>query len=161
VKRSAIIMIICGLCALCFLAGRAVADPVAQSQVTVIAPADAGVVLDAPGAAVPAPTQPAVIDPPAAPDVSAVQQLWRSGAFLGAGIVALYLLLTLAGSLDPRRALLWTGGAAALGTTVDTIMGTGTSPNLSMLITAGVAFAGIVAKYRSLIAVGPADEGKA
>lgn len=118
-----------------------------SSPVVVPAP----VVVNAPPIETPSDTSaPSVIDAPE-PNISAVQKLWRSGALLGAGIVALYVLLTGLGKADPKRALLWTGVAAAIGTTVDTIIGTGHSPNLSMLIIAGSSVGGILAKYRSLI----------
>lgn len=117
----------------------------------VVVPAPVVVNTPAPAETPASSNTPSVIDAPPAADVSAVQKLWRSGALLGAGIVALYLLLTTFGNADPKRALLWTGVAAALGATVDTIIGTGQSPNLSMLIMAGTSIAGIVAKYRSIM----------
>lgn len=102
----------------------------------------------APSAAAPAPTMAAA--PPLAaapePDVSTVQKLWRSGALLGAGVVAVFLLLTIALKVDPTRAFYYSAGTAVLGTVVDTVMLTGSSPNASMLIVSLSMFIGIIAK---------------
>jgi hypothetical protein len=118
-----------GLLSGCFEIGKAHAD---GSGSAVMAPLDAGSASAPAAASSPAPTPPKATQPPS---VDQVTKLWRGGAFLSAGVLALYLLLTLAAKLDKKHALYIAAGLAGVGVVVDAIM-RGDTPTLGMLVTA-------------------------
>lgn len=90
---------------------------------------------------VPAPV-PVIVAPPS---VGEVETLWRSGAFLCAGIVALYLLLAFVVKVDPRYAFYASAGVAGLGTLIDAAA-EGRTPNTQMLIAALAVVVGVITK---------------
>lgn len=101
-----------------------------------LAQADTGSAAEAPAAEAPAPApaaEPAAAAPapasstsepaelPDAPDPGTVIKLWKSGAFLAAGALTLFLLLTLALKLDSKRAFYYTAGLTGLAGLVDMV----------------------------------------
>jgi hypothetical protein len=104
----------------------------------------AGVVRDASpgGSAGSASTAATAGSPPAAePTADDVGQLWRRGEYLGAGLLALFLLLSFALKVDPKRAFVYTGILGGLAGVVD-LIALGQTPNVGMLVgAAGVAIA--------------------
>lgn len=99
--------------------GSAAGAPAAEAP----APAPAPTPAAEPAAAAPAPasstSEPA--DLPDAPDPGTVIKLWKSGAFLAAGALTLFLLLTLALKLDSKRAFYYTAGLTGLAGLVDMV----------------------------------------
>lgn len=85
------------------------------------------------------------IEPPAAPaaaaspadelDTDDVSRLWRSGQFIAAGAVVVFLLLTFLVRIDPKRAFYWTSGLTAIGVIIDAVVA-GATPSLGLLLTA-------------------------
>jgi hypothetical protein len=111
---------------------------------------DAGIPTDAPlpPVAEPFPIAPAGGPaPPVAvqpePTVDDVRGLWRHGEYLGAGLLALFGLFAIALKADPRRALYYTAGIAALGGCVD-LVANGQTPNAGMLIGAAAVFLALI-----------------
>lgn len=78
----------------------------------------------------------------AEPTVDEVARLWRGGAPLGAGLVALYIVLLAAGRFDPKRAWKWTGSAAAIGMIVEVVRA-GQIPTLGMFVAAAGTLAAL------------------
>lgn len=78
-------------------------------------------------------------------DPSLLLQLWKSGAFLGFGIVAAYLLLTLVGKVDGKRAFYYSAGAGGLAALVDTIAA-GHQLQWSAVVVALSSIVGVIAK---------------
>lgn len=78
-------------------------------------------------------------------DPSLIIKLWQSGAFLGAGIVAIYLVLTLVAKVDSKRAFYYTAGTAGLASVVDLIVA-GHKLTWSAVIVALTTIASIIAK---------------
>jgi hypothetical protein len=78
-------------------------------------------------------------------DPGLIIKLWQSGAFLGAGIVAVYLVLTLVAKVDSKRAFYYTAGTGALAALVDTVAA-GHKLTWSAVLVALTTIASIVAK---------------
>jgi hypothetical protein len=78
-------------------------------------------------------------------DPSLVIKLWQSGAFLGAGIVALYLGLSLVGKIDSKRAFYYSAGAGGLAAIVDALAA-GHQLQWSAVLVAVSAIVGVIAK---------------
>ena len=78
-------------------------------------------------------------------DPSLVLKLWQSGAFLGAGIVALYLGLSLVKKLDPKHAFYYAAGAGGLAAIVDALAA-GHKLQWSALVVALTSIVGVIAK---------------
>lgn len=97
----------------------------------------------APAAAPAAPSEAPKLAP--APSADQVTKLWRGGAFLAAGVLALYLLLTLALKLDKKHAFYISAGLAGLSVVVDAI-NRGDTPTLGMLVTAFTTIAAIIVR---------------
>lgn len=72
-------------------------------------------------------------------------KLWQSGAFLAAGIVSLYLALTLALKVDSKRAFYYSAATAGLAGLVDSIAA-GHKLTWSAVVVALTTIASIVAK---------------
>lgn len=68
-------------------------------------------------------------------DTSDVARLWRSGSFIGAGAVAVFLLLTFLVKVDSKRAFYWASGLTAIGLIIDAVVA-GATPTAGMLIVA-------------------------
>lgn len=134
-------------------AGSAAADATPLDAGAVIVPAlvDAGP--DTGSAAVTAPpvTSPAPA-PVVEPDPQIANRLWRSGAFLDAGIVLLYLLLGLWKKLDKNRAFYATAGLAALATVIETAV-RGQTPTAAMLTGAATTLVAILLQGPARLAV--------
>lgn len=82
---------------------------------------------------------------PDAPDPGTVIKLWQSGAFLAAGALTLFLLLTLALRLDDKRAFYYTAGLTGLAGIVD-LVAAGHKLTWSAVIVALTTIASIVVK---------------
>lgn len=78
-------------------------------------------------------------------DPSLALKLWQSGAFLGAGIVALYLVLAFVAKIDTKRAFYYSAGAAGLAALVDTLAA-GHQLQWGAVITALTGIVGVIAK---------------
>ena len=78
-------------------------------------------------------------------DPSLALKLWQSGAFLAAGIVTLYLLLSLVGKVDSKRAFYYAAGAGGLAALVDTAAA-GHQLTWGAVVTAIATIVGVIAK---------------
>lgn len=78
-------------------------------------------------------------------DPGLIIKLWQSGAFLGAGIVGAYLLLTLVGKIDGKRAFYYSAGAGGLAALVDTVAA-GHQLQWSAVVVALSSIVGVIAK---------------
>ncbi len=78
-------------------------------------------------------------------DPSLIIKLWQSGAFLGAGIVALYLGLSLVGKVDSKRAFYYSAAAGGIAALVDTIAA-GHQLQWSAVVVALTSIVGVIAK---------------
>jgi len=78
-------------------------------------------------------------------DPSLALKLWQSGAFLAAGTLTVYLLLSLVAKVDRKRAFYYSAGVAGLSAVVDAIVA-GHQLTWSALVTALIGIASIIAK---------------
>jgi hypothetical protein len=76
-------------------------------------------------------------------------KLWQNGAFLAAGTLTAYLLLTFALKLDSKRAFYYTAGLAGLASLADLVV-TGHKLTWSAVIVAMSTIASIVVKGPNL-----------
>jgi hypothetical protein len=71
--------------------------------------------------------------------------LWKSGQLLAAGVVAVYLVLTLVGKVDTKRAFYYAGAAGVLSALVDGIAA-GHQLQWGALVTALIAIVSLIIK---------------
>jgi hypothetical protein len=78
-------------------------------------------------------------------DPSLIITLWQSGAFLAAGILAIYLGLTLALKVDSKRAFYYAAATGGLASLVDLIVA-GHKLTWSAVVVALTTIASVIAK---------------
>lgn len=78
-------------------------------------------------------------------DPSLLLTLWKSGAFLAFGIVAVYLGLSLVAKVDSKRAFYYSAGIAGLAALVDTVAA-GHQLQWSAVVVALTTIVGVIAK---------------
>lgn len=126
------------------LAGHPYRDTLIAQADTGSAALDAGVPAEATSAASAAPA-PSEAKPLPEVEPSQALKLWTSGAFLSAGALTLFLLLTFALKFDPKRAFYYTAGLTGMAGLVD-LVAAGHKLTWSAVIVTVVAIAGIVVK---------------
>jgi sterol desaturase/sphingolipid hydroxylase (fatty acid hydroxylase superfamily) len=83
--------------------------------------------------------------PPQLSDIPVVEKLWKSGAFLALGVLALYLGLTIWSKLDKKHAFYIATALGGVGLLVDAIR-KGDTPTASALMTMLMTTGGIMVK---------------
>jgi hypothetical protein len=78
-------------------------------------------------------------------DPSLLLSLWKSGAFLAFGIVAIYTGLTLVAKVDSKRAFYYSAGVGGLASLVDLIVA-GHKLTWSAIVVALSTIAAVIAK---------------
>jgi hypothetical protein len=99
---------------------------------------------------------PAPTPTPQPSDISMIAKLYKNGAFFGAGILALFLALSIAAKVDKKRAFYYSTGLAGLALTIESIR-RGDTPNATSLMVLLLPTVGLLVAGPNHVKVPPAS----